>query len=345
MLLIIYFIVKCNQLHFTIEELKLMENVKQKLIDKSIEAFIMALEIFNKPTLTYRVEGFSFFICNAWELMLKAHIINKDGEKAIFYKNKPDRTISLSDAVGKVYTDVKQPLRINLEEIIKLRDESTHFITEDHESLYTPFFQSCVLNFSQQIKKFHGIEITDYISQNFLVLSVNVSILTNKEIEAKYSKETARKFLKQREELKELRKEYSSNDLHIPLRVEFYQTKKRDEADILYSIKSGSDDSVQFITREINPEDKYNLSRKNVISGVDKQLVSRGITFNYICSKGENRFNDYTLRVISNHYNLYEKCSYTFVNTTRYSQQLIEEIIDLINQNPDIINDILDRKK
>ena len=29
------------------------------LIDKSIEAFILGLEVYNKPTIKYRVEGFS----------------------------------------------------------------------------------------------------------------------------------------------------------------------------------------------------------------------------------------------------------------------------------------------
>ena len=44
------------------------------LLNKSKEAFIMSVEIYNKPTINYRVEGFAFFICNAWELMLKAFI-------------------------------------------------------------------------------------------------------------------------------------------------------------------------------------------------------------------------------------------------------------------------------
>ncbi len=39
-----------------------MVNEKERLIDKSIEAFILGLEIYNKPTIRYRVEGFSFFI-------------------------------------------------------------------------------------------------------------------------------------------------------------------------------------------------------------------------------------------------------------------------------------------
>lgn len=52
-----------------------MENLAKRLVDKSIEAFIMGLEIYNKPTIKYRIEGFSFFICNAWELMLKAELL------------------------------------------------------------------------------------------------------------------------------------------------------------------------------------------------------------------------------------------------------------------------------
>ncbi len=54
-----------------------MKNLSDRLIDKSIEAFSMAIELYNKPTIHYRVEGFAIFICNAWELMLKAHMIKK----------------------------------------------------------------------------------------------------------------------------------------------------------------------------------------------------------------------------------------------------------------------------
>ena len=57
--------------------------LSEKLVEKSIEAFIMGLEIYNKPTIRYRVEGFAFFVCNAWELMIKAKMINDFGEGSI----------------------------------------------------------------------------------------------------------------------------------------------------------------------------------------------------------------------------------------------------------------------
>lgn len=70
-----------------------------RLKDKSIEALLVAIELYNKPTIKYRIEGFSFMICNAWELLLKAYIIKNEGELAIYYSDKPDRSISLETAV------------------------------------------------------------------------------------------------------------------------------------------------------------------------------------------------------------------------------------------------------
>ena len=113
-----------------------MEDIKQRLIDKSIEAFILGLEIYNKPTIKYRIEGFSFFIINAWELMLKATLLNR-GE-SIYFPDKPDRTLSVEVVIRKIYTDKNTRIRLNLEKILELRNISTHYITEDYEIKYAP---------------------------------------------------------------------------------------------------------------------------------------------------------------------------------------------------------------
>ena len=77
------------------------QKLYKQLVDKSTEAFTMAIEIYNKPTLKYRVEGFAFFICNAWELMLKAYLIKTQGESSIYYSDKESRSISLRAALQK----------------------------------------------------------------------------------------------------------------------------------------------------------------------------------------------------------------------------------------------------
>lgn len=117
-----------------------MENMSKKLVEKSIEAFILGLEIYNKPTIKYRIEGFSFFIVNAWELMLKAELLNR-GE-SIYFSDKPNRTLSVEGVIKKIYTDKHTRIRLNLEKIIELRNISTHYITEDYELKYAPLFQA-----------------------------------------------------------------------------------------------------------------------------------------------------------------------------------------------------------
>lgn len=48
------------------------------LVDKSIQACIAAIEIYNKPEFRYREEAFSILMLNAWELLLKARILKEN---------------------------------------------------------------------------------------------------------------------------------------------------------------------------------------------------------------------------------------------------------------------------
>ena len=79
-----------------------MVSEKDRLVNKSIEAFILGLEIYNKPTIRYRVEGFSFFVVNAWELMLKAEMLNRG--LSIFYRDNPNRTVTV-----EIVKELKDP--------------------------------------------------------------------------------------------------------------------------------------------------------------------------------------------------------------------------------------------
>lgn len=48
------------------------ERLMNLMLEKSQESFLLAIETYNKPTIKFRVEGFCFFICHAWEMVLKA---------------------------------------------------------------------------------------------------------------------------------------------------------------------------------------------------------------------------------------------------------------------------------
>ena len=303
------------------------------LVDKSIEAFIMGLEIYNKPTIKYRVEGFSFFICNAWELMLKAELLNQ--KKSIYFSDKPDRTISLELAVKKIYPDENTRIRLNLTKIIDLRNISTHFITEDYEVKYAPLFQACVLNFISEMNKFHKKDITEYIAQNFLTISANYEPLTNEEIKIKYPPEIAEKFIKQANEIDVLSDEYNSDKFAINIRQNLYITKSKDNADFIVSISNHSQNKVAVIKDLKDPSDTHKYSFANVITAVQERIKKLNIKLGY--QKG---FNSHVLSLIINFYNIKGDNKYSYKHilgnneSYTYSQQFIEFIIIEIKKNP-----------
>lgn len=321
-----------------------MENLSKRLVDKSIEAFIMGIEIYNKPTIKYRIEGFSFFICNAWELMLKAEMLNRN--LSIYYKDNNDRTLSLEAVIKKIYSDKNTRIRLNLERIIELRNISTHFITEDYEVKYAPLFQACVLNFISEMSRFHNKDITEYIAQNFLTLSANYAPLTNEEIKMKYPPEIAEKFIKQANEIDVLSKEYNSDKFAISIRQNLYITKKKEDADFEVRINKLADIEVSIVKELKDPFDTHKYSFENVVKSVRERLRKQNIKLGY--PKG---FNNYTLNLFIKFYDVKEDIKYAYKhnlgNTEHYtySQSLIDFIISEIKKSPDKFVESLKKAK
>ena len=52
-----------------------------KLADNAIDACIAAIELYNKPDFAYREEAFAILMFNAWELLLKARIVQESSRK------------------------------------------------------------------------------------------------------------------------------------------------------------------------------------------------------------------------------------------------------------------------
>lgn len=304
-----------------------------KMVNKSIEAFILGLEIYNKPTIKYRIEGFSFFICNAWELMLKAEMI-KNGS-SIYFKDKPDRTLSINETINNIYPDKYTRIRLNLSKIIDLRNISTHFITQDYELKYAPLFQACVLNYIQEIMRFHGVDITKYISQNFLTISATIDPLTNEQIKIKYPPEIAEKFIQKANEIDVLIEEYDSEKFAINIRQNLYITKKKDEADFTIQINKDSKNKANIIKDLKDPADTHKYTFNNIIIAVKERLKKKNITIGY--DKG---FNSYVLNLFMNFYNIKTEQKYSYCHMIgkneqyTYSQQLVEFIVKEIHKDP-----------
>lgn len=125
-----------------------INNYVSALVDKSNEAYLMSIELINKPTINYRTEGFCFFICNAWELLLKAFLIQREKTiEVIQYKNDASRTIGLTECINKIFTSTTDPTKSNLDFIRKVRNLATHNVISEYDYKYAPIFQKCLQNY------------------------------------------------------------------------------------------------------------------------------------------------------------------------------------------------------
>lgn len=315
--------------------------MEEKLLEKSKEAFILAIEIYNKPTIKYRVEGFSFFICNAWELMLKSYIIKNFGESEIYYKDKTDRTISLSECIKKVFTNNKDPLRLNLEKIIELRDTSTHFITEEYEMLYIPLFQACVFNFVEKMQKFHNFDMSTIISQNFLTLTVSMLSFNETEIRAKYPGQISEKLLNINSNLMPLVND-NNDGFAIKIEHHHYITKDKNKATEITYIDNSAGSGVQIIRELKNPNLTHKYTMKKLNKEINKRLEKLRIT--------NINFNQYHFQMFCNYYDIKSNEKFCFINTIgetptySYSSQTIDFIVEEIKKDPEHIVDNIKEK-
>lgn len=313
--------------------------MQEKLLEKSKEAFVMAIEVYNKPTIKYRVEGFSFFICNAWELMLKAHLLNKKGEDSIYYKDNRDRTITLEKCLQKVITNEKAPLRRNLAKIIELRNTSTHFVTEEYEMIYIPLFQACILNFVEKMKDFHDIDMTEVVPQNFLTLAVSMKALDENIIRAKYPEEIANKMISTDEQLRSMIEE---NNQGFAIKIEHlhFITKDKNQATSFVHVDKNAETGVKIIKELQDPNNTHKYTMKTALKDINRRLQSASI---------EMEMNQYEFGLFAKVYGIKENEKYCYIHkqyaqpSYTYSMQAIDLIVEEVKKDPNNIVENLKR--
>lgn len=308
-----------------------------RLLKKSEEAFLMAIEVYNKPSIRYRVEGFAFFICNAWELMLKAHMVKVKGLNSIYYKDNPNRTITLENCIKLVFTNEHSPIHKNLMRIVELRNTSTHFIVEEYEMVYIPLFQACVLNYTEKMQEFHGIDITTLVPQNFLTLSVSMKSLDSTEIRAKYPGQIAERLINTGNTLAS---EIAENNQSYAIRIEHYHyiTKNRAEATDLVHIDPSAETGIRIIKELKDPNTTHKFNTKRCIQEVNTRLARKGITVLY--NGSQTVFNTHHFSLFCKYYQIKENPKLCYVYTVNksptygYSIQAIDFIVSEIEKDP-----------
>lgn len=219
--------------------------LKGQLIDKSIDAYVLALETINRLSIKYRVESFAHLICNAWELLLKARAVDAAKSRHVIYykrkRNEPRRTLSLRDVLSKVIPDNKDPIRRNLETVAELRDEATHYVISEVPREVVLLFQACVINYHKKLTEWFDISLSDRASVGMMTIVYDLSLEAfdpaSASLRRRLGKEVTEYLAsyqtKIRQEFDDLKK---SPEYSIGIEYKLVLTKKPDEADILLSL-------------------------------------------------------------------------------------------------------------
>ena len=303
------------------------------MLDKSEEAFLMAIEIYNKPTIKYRLEGFAFFICNAWELLLKAKMLNEG--KSIYYSDKPNRTISLSNCVSSIFTNDKDPIRKKLEILIGLRNTTTHYIIKEMDTIYLPFMQSNALNYSQKLFDYFERDITEKINSSFMTLVVNNEEISDEKILSNYGNNIFDRYMKVKNETQKIISDNSNEKLAIKIDLNVKIVKDKKDAKTTFRIAKEGEEPVRIIKELKDTNLTHCFNQKRVRELVIDNLKRKGI---------EIKFTQYDLKLICDKFDLKsnEKYFYKHVLTNSWgcTQQLVDFITDLFIKEPSILDDI-----
>lgn len=309
-----------------------------RLLDKATEAFVLAIELYNRPSIKYRVEGFSFFACNAWELMLKAKLVKDSGAESIYYKDNQGRTITLSKCISLVFTNKNDPLRRNLEAIERLRNTSTHFIVEEYEQIYVGLFQSCVTNFDEKMFEFHGRRMSDVIPPHFLMLSMSASPAKPDEIRAKYTPTVAEKFLFDEAEIEQEQELIGNQRFSAVMVTELSIVNNPKKADFAVSIDNESDRPMRTAKVFQDPKNTHPLSVGKVIEHVNKRMKRDGVV---LMADGEQKaFTTNDWKLFLNFYGIKDEKKYSYKHVIgkspsyTYSMNVVDFILETIEKNP-----------
>lgn len=325
----------------------------KRLVEKCQEAFILAIELYNKPTINYHVEGCAFFLCNAWELMLKAFLVKTEGIGSIYYP-KSDRTLSLEDCLKRVFTNSTDPLRRNMEKMIEVRNTSTHFIVPEYESFYAPLLQASVENFDEQLKRLLDVEISDKIPENYLMLSVRRGAIDEDECRVRYDPAVLNQMLGRMEGILTTADDLESRRFACTYVTELRLTKKR-TADISMRVSSGGDVPVSIVKRLVDVKDKYPYRPGAVVKEICKRIKQEGIK---LMQDGEDTrertkkghpFNMYMFGLFTSFYAMKGDSRYSYDSAMEgespcylYSQQAVDLIWEKLKEDP---GGVIDRLK
>jgi hypothetical protein len=148
-----------------------MSIIKESLIENSKSAIIASIEIHNKPIFSYRYEVTTILVINAWELLLKAYIVENHKEVKLINKDGLSKPFEeclafVSSQLGKDFRAIEE----NLQKIYEYRCHIIHFYKDNIDSILYALIHKSIQFYNEFIKKFFNIDLAELT--NLIILPI-----------------------------------------------------------------------------------------------------------------------------------------------------------------------------
>lgn len=312
--------------------IEVMKRLTRNLRDSSIEAFILALETINRPTILYRMEAFSILFCNAWELIMKAKLL--DSGSKIFYPKKrkqPRRSLSLDDCLKKLFTSEDDPVRLNIERVHELRNNATHLVIPFIPRDIMGLFQAGVINFPRALQDWFSISLSERIPLGMMVLVYDFDpeqySLENARMRRRMTAGTFRWLtdFQTRIQRDATSLGNAQDRFCIPINYKVAITRNPRKADIVLSA-GGTGQEAVIIERPRSPDVTHPYRRKEVIEMVNDKL------------QGSHIITGYDINCVRKLFNIESKSEFYYkdkFSPRRYSIGFVDWIVKQARRNPD----------
>lgn len=244
--------------------------LREELLDKSLEAYILSLETINRLSIKYRVESFTFLICNAWELLLKARILQSTNNEASIDDKKKKHpakryTLGLEKCLNTVFTSANEPVKDNIFKVAELRNDATHLCISHIPPRMLGLFQSCVLDYHESLYDWFGISLSDKVPVGMMTIAYDYQLDQSKAdlaiLRGKMNKATAEYIVQYEAQIQKRYEELGKSNRYYmkittPLEIKVKITSAQD------------DDAINGIP--IDWDKTHPLQQKEVVEYIDK---------------------------------------------------------------------------
>lgn len=166
-------------------------SVKEELLNKSREAALAAVQIFNNPNVTFKSETYIVLMNIAWTYLLHAHYRVKKVDYRYFTqgskrkqfdhtKNGAFKHWELERCLNDEQCPLEREVIQNLKFLIGLRHEIEHQMTTRIDDLLSARFQACCINYHDAVISLFGEE---YGIAKHLAVSLQFSSLSQEQVD------------------------------------------------------------------------------------------------------------------------------------------------------------------